>query len=62
MPNVEESKLFWSNLWAKPVEHNKEAVWFKDMKNGQQVETRGLSHNCSQDQEAVEKPAKLESP
>lgn len=27
MPCVEKSKLFWSNLWANPVEHNKETVW-----------------------------------
>ena len=55
MPIGEESKLFWSKLWANPVEHNKEAAWLKDMKNDQQVQTRRRSHNCGQEQEAAEK-------
>ena len=33
VPNVEESKRFWSNLWSVGKGHNREAEWLKDIKN-----------------------------
>ena len=35
MPNAEENKLFWSELWPYAVEYDKEASWLKGLKNDQ---------------------------
>ena len=33
VPNVEESKRFWVDLWSIRKRHNPEAEWLKDIKN-----------------------------
>ena len=33
MPNVEESKRFWGDIWSAKKGHNQEAEWLKDLKN-----------------------------
>ena len=33
VPNVEESKRFWGDLWSIGKGHNPEAEWLKDIKN-----------------------------
>ena len=33
VPNAEESKGFWGDLWSIGKEHNREAEWLKDIKN-----------------------------
>ena len=34
VPDAEESKQFWSEIWDQPVEHNGEAEWLKDIEHG----------------------------
>ena len=33
MPNAEESKRFWGDIWSVKKGHNREAEWLKDLKN-----------------------------
>ena len=33
VPDVEESKMFWSGIWDVPVEHNEHAEWLKKLEN-----------------------------
>ena len=33
VPNAEESKRFWSDIWSVGKWHNREAEWLKDIKN-----------------------------
>ena len=32
IPNVEESRIFWSGIWGVEKKHNKEAKWLSDLK------------------------------
>ena len=32
VPNAEESKQFWGNIWSVRKEHSQEAEWFKVLK------------------------------
>ena len=32
MPNAEEYRKFWGNIWSVRKEHNREAEWLKDLK------------------------------
>ena len=32
IPNVEESRTFWSDIWSVEKEHNKEVKWLNDLK------------------------------
>ena len=32
VPNIEESKNFWGNIWSVRKEHKQEAEWLKDLK------------------------------
>ena len=32
IPNAEESRTFWSEIWSVEKEHNKEAKWLSDLK------------------------------
>ena len=33
VPDSEESKKFWSNIWSKNEDHNSEAEWLKELKS-----------------------------
>ena len=33
VPNAEESKIFWGDIWSVGKGHNREAEWLKDIKN-----------------------------
>ena len=33
VPNGEESKMFWGDIWSVEKGHNREAEWLKDLKN-----------------------------
>ena len=33
MPNAEESKRFWDDIWSVEKGHNREEEWLKDLKN-----------------------------
>ena len=33
VPNTEENKRFWGDLWSIGKGHNREAEWLKDIKN-----------------------------
>ena len=33
LPNAEESKRFWGDIWSVEKGHNHEAEWLKDLKN-----------------------------
>ena len=33
VPNAEESKRFWGDIWSAEKGHNQEAEWLKDLKN-----------------------------
>ena len=33
VPNAEESKRFWGDIWSVGKGHNREAEWLKDIKN-----------------------------
>ena len=35
IPDAEESRRFWREIWDNTKEHNKEAEWFKDLKRGE---------------------------
>ena len=35
IPDAEESKRFWKEIWDNKKEHNKEAEWFKDLNRGE---------------------------
>ena len=32
IPDAEESKKFWSEIWSQKKEHNTDARWLKDLK------------------------------
>ena len=32
MPDAEESKRFWGDIWSVEKGHNREAEWLKDLK------------------------------
>ena len=32
VPNAEESKRFWGDIWSVEKEYNREAEWLKDIK------------------------------
>lgn len=32
IPNAEESKEFWNNIWGKSMKHNTETTWLEDLK------------------------------
>ena len=34
IPNVEESRIFWSGIWGVEKKHNKEAKWLSGLKEG----------------------------
>ena len=34
LPNAEESKRFWGDLWSIRKEHNREAEWLKILRTG----------------------------
>lgn len=38
LPDTEESKKFWSDIWSEPVQHNREAEWLKKLKEEIEVE------------------------
>ena len=38
VPNTEESKQFWGNIWSIRKEHNREAEWLKDLKADLEME------------------------
>lgn len=40
MPDAEESKRFWADIWFVAKEHNREAEWLKDLKNDLENEGR----------------------
>ena len=33
VPNAEETKIFWGDIWSVGKGHNREAEWLKDIKN-----------------------------
>ena len=33
VPNAEESKIFWGDIWSVGKGRNREAAWLKDIKN-----------------------------
>ena len=43
VPNVEESKQFWGNIWSVKKEHNQGAEWLKDQKADLENE-----HHCQE--------------
>ena len=43
VPNKEESKQFWGNIWSIRKEHNREAKWLKDLKADLEKE-----HHCQE--------------
>ena len=32
MPDAQEAKTFWTNIWGQEVEHNKDATWLREIK------------------------------
>ena len=32
IPDADESRVFWSDIWSKKKEHNKNAQWLADLK------------------------------
>ena len=32
-PDAEESKKFWGDIWSKLVDHNRDAIWLKDLES-----------------------------
>ena len=32
IPDIDETRSFWSSLWENPVEHNTQAEWLKEIK------------------------------
>ena len=35
IPDAEESRRFWKEIWDNTTEHNREAEWLKDLKRGE---------------------------
>ena len=32
IPDAQEAKTFWTDIWGKEVEHNKDATWLRVIK------------------------------
>ena len=39
VPNADESRKFWSEIWDNPVEHNDDAEWLREI----ETESKGLN-------------------
>ena len=39
VPNADESRKFWSEIWDNPVEHNDDAEWLREI----ETESKGVS-------------------
>ena len=42
IPDADESRKFWSDIWGNKVEHNREAKWMNDFKMGIHQSNRKL--------------------
>jgi len=64
VPDAQESRKFWSDLWNQPVQHNKDAEWLKEQRKQAEKRfktARYLCHKEGGSGTAVEGYGKLES-
>jgi len=40
LPDAENSRRFWSDIWSTNREHNREAQWLKELKNENRIENQ----------------------
>ena len=53
IPNAEENRTFWNEIWSVEKKHNKEAIWLSDLKEKMVNNEDKVKKQCS-------KNAKLE--
>ena len=56
VPDAQESRKFWSDLWNQPVQHNKDAEWLKEQRK--QAENVPRQHDICVTKEGVEQQSK----
>ena len=63
IPDAQEAKTFWTDIWDQEVEHNKDATWLREIKkdvNGKNKQAR-VHIFPGETEEDIEKDSKLES-
>ena len=56
VPNAEESKKFWGDIWTVEKEHNKDAQWLSELKD--EINRENVQERISFNEEKVKKQAR----
>ena len=49
IPDAQEAKTFWTDIWGQDVEHNKDATWLREIKNDMNLKKNQARVLISQD-------------
>ena len=61
--NVQEEKTFYTDIWGRKMEHNKDATWLREIKKYEWEEQTDTSTDFSQKaEEVIQEDSELESP